>query len=214
MNKPFPAHDDILASTEFADVPETFAMRGEGGFIQQIREPCYNLLADGFYGDTLYEEGEIITTGICPNDHMQPLNRAAAVNILKWRKSLPKSNVTLSIEDTVEAANRLRDDPRTKDMNHDQFSELAYKLAMEIKTRRDGAQAELYLPAIGGQAVRQAGAGKAPPMPNTRFTDPSHTRPGQLSAATGAVLHEPKLTGGNVQRAKPAMGNAPTGVGR
>lgn len=190
------------------DLPEAFAMRNDDGSIEQIKDPCYNLLSPGYYGDTWYDTDEIIRTGICPNYEMQPLNRAAGENMRKWLASLPEDGVQLSMEDTVEAAMMLRNNADVDKMSHEEASNYVRKLAMKIKAKRDTAQG-LTLPPVSMNEARRAGNRNAPAMANARFTDPTVRQSGRQ-----AVIHEPVHGPITVKRAKAAIANLPPSAGR
>ncbi len=197
--------------SNYGDLPEAFAMRGEDGMIDQIIEPCYQCLSPQYLGDTWYDEGEIIVTAICPNYELRPLNKRALENMHKWLDGLPQNGVKLSIEDTVEAAMRLREHPQAKEMTHEQLSEFVTKLAIKMKEKRDGADGGLTMPPVSGNEARRAGARGAPAMANTRFTDPTMQSPGMRDRA---VLHEPRRGAPVASRVKAPLTNAPPAAGR
>jgi hypothetical protein len=201
--------EEIIAA--FGDLPEVFIHRNDDGTIEQVKEPCYNLLAPGFYGigqdGTFYDEGEIIRTNACPNYHMQPLNQAAGKKIVAWLESLPTTNVMINIEDMVEASQMLAKDPRITTMTTEEVQSAAIKLAMALKSKREG-NGGLSLPPVNGPTLfSRAGASKAPPMLATRFVDPAMRGPGQTGNRD--VLHEPKAQPASVKRQKAAMGGVP-----
>lgn len=202
----------MAISAESIDIdrlPEAFAMRNEDGSIDQIVDPCYNLLSPGYYGDTWFDEGEIIRTWICPNYEMQPLNKAAAVNMKKWLESLPDTGIRLTMEDTVEAAMMLRNHPDVEKMTHDQAAETVRKLAMKLKMQRENPT-KMFIPPVQHNEARPASRSNAPAMPNTRFTDPTARGP----SLDRSVLHEPRRGEEVARRAKPAVSNPPPSAGR
>jgi hypothetical protein len=200
----------MAIQNDFGELPEAFAMRGEDGMIDQIMEPCYQCLSPQFLGDTLYDEGEVITTEICPNYELRPLNRRAAENMNKWLNTLPQNGVKLSIEDTVEAAMRLREHPQAAQMTHEQLAEFVTKLAIKMKEKRESALG-LTMPPVSGNEARRAGSKNAPAMANTRFTDPTMQSPGMRDRA---VLHEPRRGAPVANRVKSPLTNAPPAAAR
>ncbi len=196
---------------DFGNLPEAYAMRGEDGMIEQIIEPCYQCHSPQYLGDTWYDEGEVVVTAICPNYELLPLNRAAGENMVKWLNMLPQNGVKLSIEDTVEAAMRLREHPQAKDMTHEQLAEFVTKLAIKMKEKREVAAGNLSIPPVATNEARRAGSRGAPAMANTRFTDPTMRGPGIHDRA---VLHEPRRGAPVATRVKPPITNAPPAAGR
>lgn len=189
---------------DLGTLPSHFPFRQEDGSIIQVAEPCYNLLSAGYYSETYFAEGEIIVTEIVPNYTMQPLNRAAEKAMNEWLNSLPEQGVMITMEDTVEASHMLRNDPRVKDLSHDDFSKAVQRVAMALKRKRE-EKGGLSMPALTSHTMRVTNT-KAAPMPNMRYTDPTQRSPGQTGS--GPVLHQPQR-GGATTRRMPAMGNMP-----
>jgi hypothetical protein len=198
----------------FGDLPETFVHRNGDGTISQIKDPCYNLLSPGFYGDTWYDEGEVIATFVCPNHEMQPLNRAAARRMMKWLDSLPAEKAPITIEDMTEAAFMLAKDPEYGARSHQERCLAAQKLAVELKARRDRVlNGGVELPNLPGTALRAAKS-SAPAMPNIKIADANVRGPG---ASGQTILHDPSRRGGapGASRVTPALGlpvGAPAGA--
>ena len=69
----------LLSKYGFSHMEKTFSMQDPAtGEILQEQDPCYQLLADGFYGQgmhaTFFMEGATIVIHSPPNQHMKPLN--------------------------------------------------------------------------------------------------------------------------------------------
>lgn len=191
----------LLSQYGFSDLPEQFAMRdpGDGGLIQE-REPCYLCRADGFYGvgvhGTFYAEGSIIVTGIVPNEHLEPLNRAAGLNFAKWRHRLPNNRAPIDVADMSEAAHMLAKDPRVTELSPDDYQAAVVKLAVAIKLKREGKDAR-DLPAMGHNFTSASGGTKSAPILGARMSDmtqrtgsntPVHVAPGSKA---GVRLAQP-----------------------
>ncbi|WP_439392336.1 hypothetical protein ACRQ5Q_22335 [Bradyrhizobium sp. PMVTL-01] len=204
----------LLAKYGFSDMDRTFSMRDpESNQILQEQEPCYELLADGFYGQgmhgTWYQEGATIVIHTPPNEHMRPLNRAAAVNYCKWLESLPQNKVYIDIGDMSEAAQILARDPRVKDMSPSQAQRTTILVAEGLRLKREGKNArDLRAGDIGRNFAPQSG-GKAPPVLNARMSDLSQLGPG-MTRATSQVTGP----GAGVRKAQPKgapLGGPPPG---
>lgn len=175
------------AFDEFSELPPVFAMRGPDGVVDQVRDPAWQLLADGFYGQgveaTLFLEGEIIVANMTPNFHIEPLNAAAGRLMRDWLESLPMQGTAIAIGDLSEAAAAIQKHDKIAEMTPKQIEEATYKLAVALKKKRDLAQQGLVVPAIAGPTIesvrsaRQMGAAPAPLM-NARMID--HSRNGRL----------------------------------
>ena len=109
-------HEASLARYGFGDLPVVFAIRNGDGSIVQEKAACYQCTADGFYGrgmtGTYYQEGDVIVAEFVPNEHMQPLNRAAAFKHIAWKESLPDNRAPIDISDLTEAAQMLGKNPQ------------------------------------------------------------------------------------------------------
>lgn len=182
---------DPLAHTIFAQHPDTFAMRNEDGSIIQESEPCYVCRADGFYGTgmqgTQYAEGSIIVSNMVPNEHLEPLNRAAALNYVRWLERLPEHRAPIDVGDMSEAAHMLAKDPKWLELTPPQAQSAVIKLAVELKLRRDGREAR-ELPPIGHNFIRTSGKA-APPILGAKMSDMGQRLPGEtrLAAAIPAI---------------------------
>lgn len=172
---------------EFAQLPKQFAMRGPDGHIEQVAEPAWQLLADGFYGQgveaTLFLEGEIIVAHMVPNFQMEPLNAAAGNLMRNWLNSLPMQGTAIAIEDLSEAAAALSKVEKISDMTPQQIEEATYKLAISLKKKRDLAQQGLVIPSISGPTLETVRSAKkmaqpAAPLMNARMID--QTRGGMM----------------------------------
>lgn len=196
----------LLAAYELDHLPETFAMRdGDGGVIQE-RDACYLCRADGFYGrgthGTHYVEGSIIVTDVVPNQHMEPLNRAAAIKTAQWLDRLPKHQVPVDMGDISEAMTMLAARPDFLTMTPEERSEAAMKFAVRLKMKREGKDAR-DLPAIAHNFAPVSG-GNAPPILGAKMSDMAQRRPGETRAAV-AMPGAPS----GVRRA--ALGGVPPG---
>jgi len=204
------AEADILAGTEFEGLPDLFAMRHDDGAIIQEREPCYLCRADCFLGSgrevTLFEESSIVVTGAVPNMHMEPLNRAAAVNYVKFLHRLPESRAPIDVGDMAEAAQMLAVDPEVLKLNKVQWQAAVVELATKLKLRREGLEAK-DLPPIGHNFVRGART-QAPPILGAKLADMSQNLPGQTRYAAAIPAYSP---GPVTRRANAPAMNTPPG---
>ena len=196
---PLPPQEDTLDFTSFGHLPDYY--RADSG--EDVAEPCWKLLADGYYGDTLWLSGEIITARMTPNHHLEPLNRAAGIMMSDWLNSLPVGSAGLRDEDLIEASYMLRPREGVPEMTHEQFSSAMIKLARNLKDKREGRE-QRQLPELYG--VRSAARPGAAPMPNATFTDPALARFGQQQEP---VLHQPQQPRNRVRKVVPAAGNLP-----
>jgi hypothetical protein len=193
-----------MDSLNLEALPEAFSIRNENGGYTQIKDPCYHLLAPGFYGKrnngTWYDEGEMLIYDGVPNYHLQPLNRAAGVKMQTWLDTLPTSGVSINIDDLSEAATMIANREELGKMSKKQIAEATQKIAVELKKKRDGTSG-MTLPPIGGDTIFTAGQaqGKPPAMPATRYLDPSLRGPGHVGER--GVIHEPKLGPSEAKRA-------------
>ena len=199
---------DPLAGTEFQDLPDMFAMRQDDGSIVQEREPCYICRADCFLGNfreaTLFEESSIVVTGAVPNQQMEPLNRAAAINYVKWLRRLPEHRAPIDVGDMAEAAQMLAVDPDHTKLNKLEWQRAVVKLATELKIRREGLDAR-DLPPIRHNFARGTRT-QAPPILGAKMADMAERLPGQTRFATAIPAHsQPPGT----RRAGPAPMNIP-----
>jgi hypothetical protein len=197
------AEHDILAGTEFEHLPEMFAMRNDDGTIVQERDACYLIRSDCFLGigreATLYPEDSIVVTGAVPNIHMEPLNRAAAINHVKMLNRLPELRAPIDIGDMAEAAQMLATDPDHVKLNKLEWQTAVVGLATKLKLKREGRDA-LELPPIGHNFVRGPRT-QAPPLLGAKMADMSQMLPGQTRYATAVPAHS---AGPTVRRATPA----------
>lgn len=198
-------NDDIalLSLYGLAELPEVFAMR-DGNNVIQEREPCYICQADGFYGrgthGTHHMEGEILVMEprFVPNQHLQPLNRAAGLAYAKWLHSLPNNQVPIDIGDMAEAAQMLAKNPQVTDLPPDDYQKAVTTLAMKLKLKRDGKDARM-LPNMSPHNFAPQSGGGAAPILGARMSDLTQRGPGFTQAA-------PTGTGGpaGVRRAQAA----------
>lgn len=186
---------DKLAETIFSELPDTFALRNDDNSIIQEHEPCYICRADGFYGagtqGTWYAEGSIIVTHAVPNEHMEPLNRGAALNYVRWIEKLPNHRAPIDVGDMSEAAQMLAKDPKWQELTPVQAQQAVIELAVGLKLRREGREAR-ELPPIGHNFTR--GPNKtAPPILGARMSDMGQRFPGEtrLAAAIPQVPQGP-----------------------
>lgn len=201
-------YDALLAKCGLDDLPEVFAMRDVDNRILQEREPCYQLLADCFLGQGLhgthYMEGATVVCDTPPNQHMQPLNRAAAINYALWLESLPRNRAFIDIGDMSEAAHMLAKDPDVTKLPPTDYQNAVVRLAEELKLRREGKDAR-SIPGMQHNFAPQSG-GKSPPMLGAKMSDLSQLGPGMtrnLAAVTGP--------GAGVRKAAAPLGGPPPG---
>lgn len=192
--------------TAFARLPEAFVYQPDPTSLpMQIVDPCYYLLAAGFYGERkaamLYDEGEIITTGMIPNAHMQPLNKAAGARVLAWLEALPMSGASINVEDLTEAAALIARNPKLADMTTEAIAAATQKIAVDLKARRDNKLGMIVPPMAGDtiDTVHQRGRAPAPAMLGARFVDKSQLGPGGLA---GPEVGDQRVRGA---KAPPAM---------
>lgn len=199
----------LLAKYGLEDTEVTFTMRDPATReLLREKEPCYQCMAAGFYGrglhGTFWDEGAIIVSSDVPNEHMQPLNRAAAINYCKWLESLPQNQITIGIEDMSEAAVILAKDPRVQGMSPAQAQIATIKVAEGLRLRREGKNArDLRVGDINRNFAPQSG-GKSPPMLGAKMSDMSQLGPGMtrnIAAVTGP--------GANVRKGAPLGGPPP-----
>lgn len=207
MAKAQQKHQDHDPSNPYAHLPVAFTFRAPDGEVIQVIEPCYRLLADGFYGikaaASMFQEGEIIfDKDIVPNHQLEPLNQAAGQRVVQWLSTLPLDGQPIGIGDLAEAAHMLRPREGVPEMNPLDWGHAVQKLALELKAKREGRQ-NMHIPPINPGRVNS----KAPGMLATRYTDPSHRGPGDVG--NRPVIHEPVRTEQPLQRATPAMTGAP-----
>ena len=190
----------------FGNLPDVYLyQQGLNEPVIQIVEPCYYLLAAGFYGErkaaTYYEEGETIKTGMVPNAHMQPLNKAAGKKVVAWLEALPTSGASISIDDLTEATIYIAKNPKLGEMTPEQIATATYKIASELKARRDNSMGMILPPMAGDtiETMHQRGRALPPAMLAARFVDRSQLGPGGLA---GPEVGDQRLAGA---RATPAM---------
>lgn len=199
----------LLAKYNLAHIDKTFSMRdAETGHILQEQEPCYELLADGFYGQgmhgTWYQEGATIVIHTPPNQHMKPLNRAAAVNYARWMESMPQNRTFIDIGDMSQAASILAKDPRVKDMSPTQAQRTTILVAEGLRLKREGKSAmDLRAGDIARNFAPSSG-GNAPPVLNAKMSDLSQIGPGMTRAT-----HTVTGPGAAVRKAAPLGGPPP-----
>lgn len=201
----------LLAKFDMADVEATFSMRDPvSGELLREKEPCYSCKADCYLGaglhGTFWPEGSIIVYPDVPNQHMEPLNRAAAINYCRWLESLPQNKAMIDIGDMAEAAVILAKDDRLERMSPQQRTIAAIKVAEGLKLKREGKSAmDLRVGDINRNFAAQSG-GKSPPMLGAKMSDMSQMAPGMtrsFAAVTGP--------GSNVRKPAPPLGGPPPG---
>lgn len=202
----------LLAKYDLTELEPVFAMRDPGtGEILKEKEPCYECLADGFYGNglhgTFFMEGATIVIHTPPNQHMRPLNRAAGINYARWMESLPQNRVVFDIGDMAEAGAILAKDPRVQQMTPLQAQQAVIRLAEGLKLRRDPSAKDMRVNDINRNFAPQSG-GKSPPMLGAKMSDMSQVGPGQTRAATAVTG-----PGAGVRKANnaPPLGGPPPG---
>lgn len=171
---------------------------------KRIKDPVYQLTADGFYGDTHWIEGEVIVTEITPNHYMVPLNQAAEQRQSAWLNSLPAASGNLHSEDLQEAAIMIQHqlDREGVKASHVQFFDAVTKLARGLREKRE--KHGRYLPNVGVRAVNR---GPVAPMGNVLMEQPQHAGMGMGSGPVqrAAMDRSERVA----RRTKPAVGNLP-----
>lgn len=182
-------HEALLTRYGLNDLPVVFAIRNGDNSIVQEKAACYQCTADGFYGrgltGTYYQEGDVIVAEFVPNEHMQPLNRAAALKFAMWRESLPNNKAPIAIEDMAEAAQMLAKDPRVTDLPPDDYQRAVVELASRLKIKRAGKD-YVELPQLSAHNFAPQSGGKAPPILGAKQAAMADRGPGSGTAnATG-----------------------------
>lgn len=184
---------DPLAGTEFEHLPEVFAMRSDDGVTQE-REPAYLCRADCFLGTgreaTLYEESSIVVTSATPNEHMEPLNRAAAINYVKWIEKLPQHGASIDAGDVAEAAQMLATDPDHTKLNKVAWYDAVTQLAVRLKLKRLGNDARAEMP-MGHNFTRRSGRTAAPPILGAKIAELGARLPGETRFAAAIPTYGP-----------------------
>lgn len=183
-------------------IPE-FYVSGDG---ERVAEPVYRLLADCFLGmpgrpPALWEAGTELQHNLTPNDHMQPLNRAAAVAIDDWRQQLPPAAEAVSPDELLEASNMLMRSrqPGDAEIPYATWRASVYRLAMENKVHRGG----MRMPAPpSAQPIRPLSGRQPPPMTAGDYKDVAH----RDQAATGMQAHPQSA---RRMKPKPTMSTEP-----
>lgn len=199
--------DVALAQHGFGDLPEVFAMRNDDNSIIQEKDPCYECVADGFYGKgmegTYYPESSIIVTQDTPNEFMKPLNKAAGLKYIAWTNSLPMNRTAIDVGDMSEAAQMLAKDPNVTLLPPLDYQKAVIKLSEELKLRRMGGTAPTT-PSLQHNFTPQSG-GKAPPILGAKVADMSQRGPGSTTAsATVPAGHQ-----STARRGTPVLGGNP-----
>lgn len=170
----------------------------------RVTAPVYRLLADCFFGKpggppALWEAGTELQTDITPNEHMEPLNKAAGVRIQRWLTSLPVVTAKLEESDIAEAAALLAPREGEATQPHGQWWAGVIKLAGELKKKREGR----VIPETA-TTVSPLNQASVPPMSAGDFKDVSH----RDQKATGMKAHQ-QLAGKRVNRPAPVMATEP-----
>lgn len=140
------------------DLPEAVYIEG-----RSIKAPLYKLLGPIQADDTYYEAGEIISTSMCPNEAMEPMNRAAGDNVEKWYLSLP-ANGNVRTEDYMAAAMEMRPKVGDQEISHDEWIAAVRQRALTIRAKAEGRPVEDLMPARITKP-----SGDIPPMPNVQI---------------------------------------------
>lgn len=179
--------DALLAQYELGDLPVMFSMRNGNEIIQE-KEPCYACAADGFYGrgthGTWHQEGEILVMEprFVPNQHLQPLNRAAGVCYAKWLATLPNNQAPIDIGDMAEAAQMLAKNPQVTDLPPEDYQKAVVQLAVRLKLKREGRT----LPNLSPHNFAPQSGGNAPPLLGAKMSDMTQRGPGFTASGPGA----------------------------
>lgn len=159
---------DVLVGTEFEGWPEV--EQGE-------REAYWQVTSETYLGNPPYrclqEVGNKIVFGGIPNDALYPLNRAAAVNLVKWRNSLPQTGVAIDAGDHSEAAQMLAKDPDALKLPPHEWHKAVLELAIANKRRRGERDPRdgMTLPPLGHNFTHKTS--NAPPLLGARFAQMS-----------------------------------------
>lgn len=198
----------LLAKYGLDELEPVFAMR-DGNEIIREKDPCYECLAEGFYGNgmhgTWYQEGATIVLSTTPNEQLRPLNRAAGVAYANWLESLPQNRTYIDIGDMSEAAVILAKDPRVAQMSQAQAQRATIAVAEGLKLKRDPNARDLRTADINRNFAPASG-GKSPPMLGAKMSDLSQIGPGMtrnMAEVTGP--------GAGVRRAANPLGGPPPG---
>lgn len=143
--------------SQFAQLPEVYVNESGQNFV----EPVFMLTADGYYGESAWQEGDRIVWMETPNHTMQPLNRAAGEAIQAWQESLPLKGESVQQADLEEAI-RFLPKAELEKLEGPAYHDTVFRTAVAIKHRRENKPG-LMLPSF---TVRSAGGSAAPPMPN------------------------------------------------
>lgn len=181
--------------SQFAPLPDVYV--NESG--QNFSEAVYILLADGYYGESHWQEGDRIVWLETPNHTMQPLNRAAGEAIRAWQESLPLKGETVQQADLEEARRFLPKDDLDK-LDGPTYYDTVFRTAVAIKHRRENKPG-LMLPSF---TVRSAGGSAAPPMPNAAIAS---MRDGPQGFGEARAPH--RASQNRSARTTKPMGNAP-----
>lgn len=170
----------------------------------RVSAPVYRLLADCFLGAPgkppgLWEAGTELQHDLCPNEHMQPLNRAAAEQVETWQTALPIVNGRLTDVEIGEAAALMAPKDGEQVLPFPIYWAGVIKLAGELKARKAGPR---VAPPVS--YVTPFGAKVVPPMTAGDFKDVSH----RDAAATGLKPHEQSAKRMKPQ-ARPSMSAEP-----
>jgi hypothetical protein len=186
--------------SEHSHLPEAYV--ADDG--TRVTAPVYRLLADCFFGKpggppALWEAGTELQTDITPNEHMQPLNRAAAERLNRWEASLPIIAGKLDEADIQEAAALLAPREGEPVQPHPVWWAGVIKLAGELKMKRAGNRIPDPV-----KTVAPLNQGHIPPMSAGDFKDVSH----RDQRATGMQAH-PQIAGKRMNRPTPPMATEP-----
>lgn len=179
-----PDDDEMLESFGLAHLPQMFAMR-DGNNVIQESAPCYQCRGEVVLGEgkglTWYEEGTILVVHSTPNDLMEPLNRAAALNWVRWQVSLPIQGADVGVDDIAEAAHTLAKNPKSMELDQFAWNKAVSDLAYKMKMKRLGKDART-LPHLGSHNFAPQSGGNAPPLVGAKVADMAQRGPGSLHA--------------------------------
>lgn len=199
------------------DLPEAYVIEGH-----VVTAPTYITIGqcqmlmqspeNGLVGPTLVEPGEILTTEMVPNQHLQPLNRAAGERYETWLASLPQDGAGLTQAEITEAAYMMRPREGEKEIPHDQWWGAVMKAAWAIKEKRSR-----NVPRVAPAHMHRPGQ-NLPVMPFAAqhayqgAVDPAQQLSGRVTPTDvrGPVARSPR---GRAAPDKPSMTNTqPTGA--
>lgn len=195
---------DPLLGSGYEHLPEVYVKPMQDGTIVQERDPCYQILEPGaFLGigreATLWEADSQVVTTQPPNAQMWPLNRAAALAVLRWRERLPETSAPIDIGDLAEAAQYLASEPEIQKLGRLEYQRELVKFASQLKGKRDDRGVR-DMPLFAHNFARPTQS-TAPPILGGRIAEMGQRFPGETRFATALPQYGP---GAHIHRAAPS----------